>query len=166
MYLLSKAHKYAHTHTATHAAKYILGSVGKDSSCPAGYAQARKANCGAAARAAGVAAGANNRNSGFLEGNWQQVPAGCSIYAPALTQSSIWRPHWNGLSSGENDGDYRVVCELLTGVKLLCLGVFMVYLLYAFVCKQAWLCMYVRMYVCSPTTTAKPTLCMYAYLYS
>ena len=133
LYLLSKAHKYAHTHTATHAAKYILGSVGKDSSCPAGYAQAGKGNCGAAARAAGVAAGAHSQHRGLVAGNWEDVPAGCSIYASSLKYFG-WRPNWNRLSSGKNDGSSRVVCER-TGVKLLCLGVFMVYLLYIYVFK-------------------------------
>ena len=127
----SKAHRHAHAHTTTHLDKYILGSVGKDSSCPAGYAQADKANCGAAARSAGVAAGANNKNTEWLEGSWSHVPVGCSINAVALadatTGAGSWKPHWNTKSSGKNDGNYRVVCER-TGRKWLwlCLSVLIV----------------------------------------
>ena len=124
---LSKAHKYAHTYTAIDT--YILGSVGKDSACPTGYEQVDKANCGAAARSAGIVAGAKSQNSAFLEGNWDHVPAGCSIGTHELAQSSGPRPHWNGHNSGENNGNYRVVCEY-TGLELWGLGVSMVYLLY------------------------------------
>ena len=106
---LSKAHKYAHTCTATD--KYILGSAGKDSACPTGYGQVDKANCGDAARSAGIVAGAKSQNSAFLEGNWDHAPAGCFIIANELTKSSGPRALWNGRSSGKNNGDFRVVCE-------------------------------------------------------
>ena len=136
---LSKAHRHDHAHTTTHVAKYILGSVGKDSSCPAGYgyAHANKANRGAAARSAAVAAGANDQNTGWLEGAWGHAPVGCSINKASLTQKSPWRAHWNTESSAENNGHYIVVCERESS-KLSCLGVvFVVYLLYV--------CMYVCM---------------------
>ena len=126
--LLKSSQTCSRSHNHSHVAKYILGSVGKDSSCPAGYAQADKANCGAAARSAGIVAGAESQNSAFLEGNWDHVPAGCSINTAGLTASSGPVPHWNGRSSGKNNGNYRVVCEY-TGLALWGLSVFMVYVL-------------------------------------
>ena len=126
---MPKAHKYAHTHTTTHLAKFLLGSVGKDSSCPVGYKPASKKNCGPAARSAGVAAGASSQNSGWAENAWGHVPVGCSINANALTQAGSWRPHWNTHSSGKNDGRYIVVCAR-TGRKWLCLSALIVNLLF------------------------------------
>ena len=149
------------TQPLTHAAEYVLGSVGKDSSCPAGYEQADKDICGEAARSAGVAAGASTRNSGWVEGSWAHVPFGCSMVGGAIGWSGAWRPHWNTRNSGSNNGNYRVVCTQQR--TLLCWGAFMVFLLYVcmvvyvctcvWLCMHAWLCMY--MYVCM-------YVCMYA----
>ena len=124
----SHSYKHAHTHSTTHLAKYILGSVGKDSSCPVGYTPATKAKCGDAARSAGFAAGASSENSGY-EGAWGHVPVGCSINADALTQGGSLRPHWNTLSRGKNNGNYIVVCTR-TGRKWLCLSALIVDLLF------------------------------------
>jgi len=121
------ANKHAHAHTTLYVAKYILGSVGKESSCPAGYIQVDKANCGAAARSAGVAAGANDQNTGWLEGSWGHIPVGCSINKASLTQTSPWTPLWNTISSAQTNGHYMVVCEHKTR-KLMCSDVFMVYM--------------------------------------
>lgn len=91
-------------------AEYILGSSGQSSYCPAGFKKVDKANCGVGARYAGVEAGANNKNSGWLEGSLDNAPVGCSVKVAALTTSNEWRPHWNTRSSARNDGTYRVVC--------------------------------------------------------
>ena len=114
------------TQPLIHLDKYILGSIGKTSSCPVGYAQADKANCAVAARLAGIAAGANNQNTGWLEGGWGHVPVGCSINAAAVTGAGSWRTHWNTQSSGENSGQYRVVCAHTGRNKWLCLSVVIV----------------------------------------
>ena len=116
----SKAHKYAHSYTATRYYMYVLGSVGTNSACPTGYEKVDEVNCGDAARSAGIVAGAGNRNGGFVQGSWPHVPVGCSIMHSELLQPSGPRPHWNRDASGANDGSYTVVC--VTGVKL-CLGV-------------------------------------------
>ena len=138
-----------------------MGSTGKDSACPAGYAPVDKATCAAAARAAGVAAGANSQNTGWLEDSWPHVPFGCSIHTVDLTKTGPWPPHWNNNKDGENNGSYRVVCAR-TGREwrlLIALIVNVLWVLYehsrmfvfkyvAYVGINMYVCMYVCMHAC------------------
>ena len=113
----SKAHKYVHSYAA--APKYILGSVGTNSACPADYKKVIKDYCFAAARSAGIEAGAQKRNDNFLERSNHLNPFGCSVNKHQVTNSDGPQPIWNHDSSGQNDGNYRVVC--VRGLRLGCI---------------------------------------------
>ena len=112
--LLGHTHACTHTHVRTKAhpctgAAYILGKDGSNA-CPSGSTAVPKADCVAAAVAAGKATPGRTipAHLKLTQGAWGWTPSGCFVHTaaghPAIS------PHFS-TGGANNNGDYQKVCQ-------------------------------------------------------